>query len=162
MLRRVSDLRRMHEKSSMWYDPERWEDADMQRNAWLRWAAGALLLAVVITVLAIGVGMLISAASSEELPCVYRKTFRQVEASALTDDPMSRYQTHQLFGFDGTRVDEGVGQETRTYRGCGDDSRVWIQYEGQADGVYRIVSTAFTWRYFGDGLITLQPARQAR
>lgn len=44
----------------IWRDPERWVDSDMQRNAYLREAAVFLILAAIITLVAIGVGVAIS------------------------------------------------------------------------------------------------------
>lgn len=156
-MRRVSDMRRMYDKASMWYDPDRWEDADMQRNAWIRWAAGALVLAVVITVVVIAAGILVSSATAREV-CLHRDDFRTVDRSLVNGEPMSRWQVHQLFGMTG----RDIGWNTRAYEGCGEGSRAWLQFKRDDDDVYRVVSSAFTMLYFGDGLVTNHPARQAR
>lgn len=110
---------------------------------------GLAALAVVVGLLAAG-----GPAAAEDVLCLHRDDFRTVERASLTDSPMSRWQVHQLFGMTG----RDIGYDTRVYQGCGDDSRAWIQYVPDAGGIYRAVSTAFTWRYFGDGLTTLQPA----
>lgn len=41
-------------------DPDRWVDSDMQRSAWLKRAALLLLLAAIITVVAITIGVVFS------------------------------------------------------------------------------------------------------
>jgi len=94
--------------------------------------------------------------ASVDEPCVYRAQFREVESTILTDTPMSRWHVHNLFGFDGRAItDDGL---TRVYRGCGEDSRVWLQFAQDDEGTYRAVASAFTWEYFGDGLTTEHPA----
>lgn len=89
---------------------------------------------------------------------LHRADFREVERSVLSDSPMSRWQAHQLFGTTGRVIHSDVGQETRVYQGCGEDSRAWLQFVVDAEGIYRVVSSAFTWAYFGDGLTTQHPA----
>lgn len=113
------------------------------------------MIRVTVAVLAASVGLVVvSSPVSAQEGCVHRSDFRQVEASALTDSPMSRWQAHQVFGTNG----RDIGYNTRVYRGCGVGSRAWVQFE-LVEGIYRASSTAFTWTYFGDGLTTLQPAR---
>lgn len=88
-------------------------------------------------------------------PCLHRTDFRTVERSALDDwNPMARRRVHELFGTRG----QPIGYHTRVYQGCGDGSQVWLQFTRDAGGIPRVMATAYTPRYFGDGDITLQPA----
>jgi hypothetical protein len=90
--------------------------------------------------------------------CLHRNDYRIVGRNALSLNPMSRWQVHQLFEMTGHEVDSNKNTQTRVYEGCGEDSRAWVQYRIDYEGIYRVESTAYTWRYFGDGLTTLQPA----
>jgi len=114
----------------------------------------------ILTLIALTLGLLagpgVGVANADT--CLHRSDLRQVERTSLTDSPMSRWQVHQLFNMIGSEV----GYGTRVYKGCGDGSRAWLQFVSDTDGIYRVVSIAFTWTYFGDGLTTLHPAREVR
>ena len=115
----------------------------------------------ILIALALAAGLLVvpaPVAHAEDDACVYRRPYRQVEASILNGDPMSRWQVHQLFVTTGRVVYKDDDEETRVYRGCGEGSKAWVGYEFGADGIYRAAGTACTWTYFGDGLDTLHPA----
>lgn len=109
-----------------------------------------------LAVAALTAGLLIPTAPAANAgdPCLHRAHFRHAARSALSPNPMSRQEVHELFGTRG----RPVGYRTRVYRGCGDSSRAWVQYRRDAEGIPRALATAYTWRYFGDGLTTLHPA----
>lgn len=44
----------------LWHDPNRWVDADMQRNANLHFAALMFLVALLVTALAVAAGVMLS------------------------------------------------------------------------------------------------------
>lgn len=85
-----------------------------------------------------------TAAASSQSGCLHRADFHSVERTILSDVPAARERVHQTFGTKG----RPVGHHTRVYQGCGEGSRVWLQFKRDIEGVARVVSTAYTARYF--------------
>ena len=108
---------------------------------------------IAIALLAAGLLWPVEAASAEE-GCLHRAHYRKAARSALHEAPMSRREAHQMFGTRG----RPIGNQTRVYQGCGEGSRAWVQFRRDTEGTMRVSTTSYTWRYFGDGLITLHPA----
>jgi hypothetical protein len=77
--------------------------------------------------------------------CLSRSDFRAAARSVHVDAPMTRRDAHRMFGIDGRTV----GFHTRVYRGCGEGSRAWLEFDRGPGGRWLVYSTAYTSAYFG-------------